>query len=222
VPSTAHSCSPAAPCTSSVVRTANPATADLWAELKGPHSGEDGCITIEHHRERRRNLDGDFGAVDTTPVRQATHSPTSLAGSRGGYMVLAPYLHMMVWPCKFWLHLPEKYDGSVNSTEFLQIYSTSILAVGGNEAIMANYFSVVLTRMARSWLMNLPEGSLTSWGQLCHQFTTNFDSAYACPGNEVDLHAVQQCGPSSSGSPRFETPSPTSPTLLLLSLFDRA
>jgi hypothetical protein len=42
------------------------------------------------------------------------------------------------------------------------MYSTSILAVGGDEAIMANHFLVALTSTARSWLMNLPEGPLTS------------------------------------------------------------
>jgi hypothetical protein len=31
---------------------------------------------------------------------------------------------------------------------------------------MANYFSVALTGMVRSWLMNLPRGSLTSWKRL--------------------------------------------------------
>jgi hypothetical protein len=87
--------------------------------------------------------------------------------------------------------LPEKYDGSLNPAEFLQIYSTSILTVGGYETVMANYFSVDLTGMTRSWLMNLLEGSLTSWGELFCQFTTNFESAYARPDNEVDLHAVQ-------------------------------
>jgi hypothetical protein len=39
---------------------------DLWAELKHHRSGEDNRMTIERHRERRRNLDGGFGAVDTT------------------------------------------------------------------------------------------------------------------------------------------------------------
>jgi hypothetical protein len=28
---------------------------------------------------------------------------------------------------------------------------------------------------------------------LCHQITANFESAYARPGNETDIHAVQQC-----------------------------
>jgi hypothetical protein len=47
-------------------------------------------------------------------------------------------------------HLPEKYDGVVNPAEFLQIYSTSILAAGRNEAVMANYFPIALTGTARS------------------------------------------------------------------------
>jgi hypothetical protein len=86
----------------------------------------------------------------------------------------------------------EKYDGSVNPTEFLQIYSTPILTVEGNEAVMANYFPVALTGMTQSWLMNLPEGSLTSWAELCRQFTANFERAYVRSGNEVNFHAVQQ------------------------------
>jgi hypothetical protein len=65
-------------------------------------------------------------------------------------MALAPHLRMVVWPRKFRPHLPEKYDGSVNPAELLEIYSTSILATGGDEAIMANYFPVALTGMARS------------------------------------------------------------------------
>jgi hypothetical protein len=56
----------------------------------------------------------------------------------------------------------------VNPTEFLQFHSTSILAAGGDEAVMANYCPVALTETARSWLMNLPEGTLTSWQEMCH------------------------------------------------------
>jgi hypothetical protein len=80
--------------------------------------------------------------------------------------MLAPHLHMVIWPRKFWPHLPEKYDGSVNPTEFLQIYSISILAAGEKEVVMTNYFPVALTGTAQSWLMNLPQGSLSSWEEL--------------------------------------------------------
>jgi hypothetical protein len=39
--------------------------------------------------------------------------------------------------------------------------------------------------------MNLPEGTLNSWSELCRRFTANFESAYARPGNETNLHAIQ-------------------------------
>jgi hypothetical protein len=77
-------------------------------------------------------------------------------------MALAAHLRMVVWPCKFWHHLAEKYDGTVNSAEFLQIDS-SILTVGGEKAVMANYFPVALSGTTWSWLMILPERTLTSW-----------------------------------------------------------
>jgi hypothetical protein len=57
---------------------------------------------------------------------------------------------------------------------------------------MANYFPMALMGTTRSWLMNLPEGMLTYWQELCYQFTTNFESANPPPGNETDLHAIQQ------------------------------
>jgi hypothetical protein len=53
-------------------------------------------------------------------------------------------------------HLSKKYDGTINPTEFLQIYFTSILAAGRNEVVMANYFPIALTGTVRSWVMNLP------------------------------------------------------------------
>jgi hypothetical protein len=34
-------------------------------------------------------------------------------------MALAPHLRMVVWLRKFWPHVPEKYDGTVNPTEVL-------------------------------------------------------------------------------------------------------
>jgi hypothetical protein len=57
---------------------------------------------------------------------------------------------------------------------------------------MANYFPVALMGTVRSWLMNLPEGTLHSWLELCRQFMANFESAYNWLGNETNLHAIQQ------------------------------
>jgi hypothetical protein len=47
---------------------------------------------------------------------------------------------------------------------------------------MANYFFVALIETTRSWLKNLPKGTVDSWSELCRQFTANFESVYARSG----------------------------------------
>jgi hypothetical protein len=79
-----------------------------------------------------------------------------------GYVALADHLRAATWPPKFRPHLPEKYDGTTNPSEFLQVYVTTITAAGGNTAVMASYFHVALTGTARTWLMNLTPRSIYS------------------------------------------------------------
>ena len=88
--------------------------------------------------------------------------------------------------------MPEKYDGTIDLEEFLQIYTTAIQAARGGPRVMANYFHVALRGTARSWLMNLPLGSVESWGELCEQFVTNFFGSFTRPGTRGDLLAVRQ------------------------------
>jgi hypothetical protein len=96
------------------------------------------------------------------------------------------------WPPKFRTHLPEKYDGTSNPSEFLQVYVTTITASGGNTTVMATYFHVALPGPARTWLMNLTPGSVYSWEELCARFVANFAIAYQQHGVEAHLHAVRQ------------------------------
>jgi hypothetical protein len=53
------------------------------------------------------------------------------------------------WPTKFRPDLPEKYDGTIDPEEFLQIYTTAIQAAEGGPQVMANYFHVALRGTAR-------------------------------------------------------------------------
>jgi hypothetical protein len=66
------------------------------------------------------------------------------------------------WPSKFRPYLPEKYDGTSNLLEFLQVYVTAIMAIGGYTTVMAIYFHVVVPGPAWTWLMNLTPGSIYS------------------------------------------------------------
>jgi hypothetical protein len=109
-----------------------------------------------------------------------------------GCAALVDHLLAATWPSKFWPHLLEKYDGTTNPSEFLQVYVTAITAAGGDTIVMATYFHVALSGSARTWLMNLSSGSIYSWEELCTRFMANFASAYQQHGVEAHLHVVRQ------------------------------
>jgi hypothetical protein len=109
-----------------------------------------------------------------------------------GCAALVDHLRAATWPPKFRPHLLEKYDGTSNPSEFLQVYVTAITAPGGNTAAMTSYFHIALTGPAQTWLMNLTPGSVYSWEELYARFTANFASAYQQHGVEARLHAVRQ------------------------------
>jgi hypothetical protein len=146
-------------------------TDDLRAELNRRRTGEDAQISLERARERRqniegRNLDRDFAAeAPQTPMGARSQTGVPLAGV--GYAALTDHLRTASWPPKFRSHLPEKYDGTSNPSEFLQVYVTTITAACGNTTVMATYFHVALSGPARTWLMNLAPGSIYTWEELC-------------------------------------------------------
>jgi hypothetical protein len=192
--STRRQCEATASVRSPSVRGAQ--TYDLRAELNRRRVGEYTRISLERAREHRqniegRNLDQDFAAVaPQAPMGTRSQAGVPLAGV--GCAVLVDYLHAASWPSKFRPHLPEKYDGTSNPSEFLQVYVTAITAAGGNTAVMATYFHVALSGPARTWLMNLAAGSIYSWEELYEWFVANFASAYQQHGVEAHLHAVRQ------------------------------
>jgi hypothetical protein len=155
---------------------------DLRAELNRRRAGKDTRVSQEMARERRlnfegRNLDHDFATVaPQTPTGAWIQAGVQLAGV--GCAALADHLRAATWPSKFRPHVPEKYDGTSNPSEFLQVYVTSITAAGGHTAVMATYFHVALSGPAWTWLMNLTPGSIYSYEELCARFTANFASAF--------------------------------------------
>jgi hypothetical protein len=171
-------------------------TNDLRAELNRRRAGEDAWVSLERARERCQNIDGRNLDQDFTPVApqtlMGTRSQTGVPLAGVGCAALADHLRAASWPPKFRPHLPEKYDGTSNPSEFLQVYVTAITTAGGNTAVMATYFHVALSAPARTWLMNLTPGSVYSWEELCARFIANFASAYQQHGVEPHLHAVRQ------------------------------
>ena len=101
------------------------------------------------------------------PPRRA---PVTTAGCR----TFTPELRSVVWPGKLKPDLPPRYDGTPDPAEFLQLYELSIEAANGDEKVMANWFPMALKDGARSWLLNLPAGSISSWDEMRECSITNF------------------------------------------------
>ena len=58
--------------------------------------------------------------------------------------------------------------------------------------MFANYFPLALMSNVRTWLMHLPENSISSWVDLCHDFIGAFTSGHHDPGRPSDLQLLQQ------------------------------
>jgi hypothetical protein len=67
-----------------------------------------------------------------------------------------------MWPAKFKADHIDQYDGSNNPEEFIQIYQAVIEAADGDDRVKTNFLHTVLSGAIRSWLINLPEGSIHS------------------------------------------------------------
>jgi hypothetical protein len=118
-------------------------TDDLWAELNRRRACEDARISLERARERRQNFEGRNLDQDFTARGARIHAGVPLVGM--GCAALADHLRAATWPPKFQPHLPKKYDGTSNPSEFLQVYVTAFTTASGNTTVMASYFHVALT-----------------------------------------------------------------------------
>jgi hypothetical protein len=72
------------------------------------------------------------------------------------------------------------------------VYQIIIEATGGDDRVKANILPMALTDAARSWLINLLEGSIASWDQLCAMFIGNFQGTYEHPSTVETLKTIKQ------------------------------
>jgi hypothetical protein len=58
--------------------------------------------------------------------------------------------------------------------------------------VKANILPTTLISVTISWFINLPEGSITSWDQLCTMFIGNFQGTYEHLSIEETLKTIRQ------------------------------
>jgi hypothetical protein len=130
------------------------------------------CITqnhttrkYNHHRDDLHNIIEDRRHLrlrTPSPPRHSLVEDVAPVG-KSGFRALAGPLRQVQWPYKFKTGNIDRYDGSSNLEEFIQVYQTVIEAAGGDDQVKANFLRTALTGAVRLWLINLSEGSITSW-----------------------------------------------------------
>ena len=101
-------------------------------------------------------------------------------------------LRSVAWPGKFKPDLPPRYDGTADPAEFLQLYELAIKAANGDEKVMANWFPMALKDGARTWLLNLAPGTISSWDEMRTRFIANFQGTRDRSPAVSDMHHIKQ------------------------------
>ena len=109
-----------------------------------------------------------------------------------GCRAFTPELRSVAWSGKFKPDLAPRYDGTPDPAEFLQLYELSIEAANDKQKVMANWFPMALKDGARSGLLNLPPGSISSWNEMRDRFVANFQGTRDHPSAAGDLGRVKQ------------------------------
>ena len=75
--------------------------------------------------------------------------------------------------------------------EFLQLYELGIEATNEDEKVMANWFPMALKDGARTWLLNLAPGMISSWDEMRTRFIANFQGTRDRPPTMSDLRRIK-------------------------------
>ncbi|GAU21573.1 hypothetical protein TSUD_35360 [Trifolium subterraneum] len=85
-----------------------------------------------------------------------------------------------------------KYDGLTDPDIHIQNIDVILNYQAVRGGIKCRIFPTTLVEGAMAWYKSLPQGSITSWKDLCKQFTSHFTASRKHPKTETNLEAVRQ------------------------------
>jgi hypothetical protein len=103
---------------------------------------------------------------------------------------LATELQATSWPPSYKPPQLPMYDGHSDPKQFLMSYEAIISSYGGNTAVMAKSFVMVVRSVAQTWYSSLRPGTITSWQKLKDMLVTSFQGFQTKP---VTTQALFQC-----------------------------
>jgi hypothetical protein len=103
---------------------------------------------------------------------------------------LATELQATSWPPSYKPPQLPMYDRHSDPKQFLMSYEAIISSYGGNTAVMAKSFIMVVRSVAQTWYSSLRPGTITSWQKLKDMLVTSFQGFQTKP---VTTQALFQC-----------------------------
>ncbi|GAU47331.1 hypothetical protein TSUD_101190 [Trifolium subterraneum] len=85
-----------------------------------------------------------------------------------------------------------KYDGLTDPDIHIQNIDAILNYQAVKGGIKCRIFPTTLVEVVMAWYRSLPQGSITSWKDLCKQFTSHFTASRKHPKTEANLEAVRQ------------------------------
>ncbi|KAM0882594.1 hypothetical protein ACQ4PT_032203 [Festuca glaucescens] len=85
-----------------------------------------------------------------------------------------------------------RYDGTAKPEDWLLDYTTAVGIARGNKRWAVRYSPLMLLGSARTWLNNLPAGSINGWLDFEEAFVSNFTGTYRRPGRPQQLEMCKQ------------------------------
>jgi hypothetical protein len=87
---------------------------------------------------------------------------------------LVAELQATPWPPSYKPPQLPMYDGHSDPKQFLMSYKATISSYGGNTAVMAKSFVMVVKSVAQTWYSSLRPGTIMSWQKLKDMLVTSF------------------------------------------------
>ncbi|GAU34629.1 hypothetical protein TSUD_394200 [Trifolium subterraneum] len=85
-----------------------------------------------------------------------------------------------------------KYDGLTDPDIHIQNIDAILNYQAVRGGIKCRIFPTTLVEGAMAWYRSLPQGSITSWKDLCKQFTSHFTASRKHPKTDANLEAIRQ------------------------------
>jgi hypothetical protein len=120
---------------------------DLWDVLRT----KDECGRIENRRqdrdrvEHKRHNERDHDWHGPYYAQLARHYSPTRGWNAGGIKPFSHNLKRVHWPLNFKPSGIDKYAGSTNTAEWLEVYQLAIEVAGGDSYVMTNYLPICLS-----------------------------------------------------------------------------